>query len=203
MRNHWTGAALLSCALVVGCGDRQPETSQNLEPNAPPAAAENAAVGRNGPAVGAREQRAGSVPPKGRSSRSTGTSSRFSPPPDKGVARSAPRGQRPGPGGAPVARGHRPCGHGAAARTADGGLVGDGAGRNARPGPPAAGRRRGRLHRAAGRHRPARQRDRRRSRRTRPGTFAPRLPVHGSGTRRRTRGSAHQPRVVRGRSDQG
>ena len=38
MKTHWTGAALLSCAFVVGCGDRQPENSQNLELDTAPAA---------------------------------------------------------------------------------------------------------------------------------------------------------------------
>ena len=55
---------------MVGCGDRQPENSQNLEPNAPAAAAENAGVAEIGPAVDPREERAAGVPSKGRLSRS-------------------------------------------------------------------------------------------------------------------------------------
>jgi hypothetical protein len=44
-------APLLSCALAVGCGDGQPETTQNLETEAPSVAAENAGVAEVGPAV--------------------------------------------------------------------------------------------------------------------------------------------------------
>lgn len=51
MKNQWTWAAVLGCALAVGCGDQQPETAQNLELDAPTAAAENAGVAEIGPAV--------------------------------------------------------------------------------------------------------------------------------------------------------
>ncbi len=88
MRNHWTGAALLSCALMVGCGDRPSETSQNLDPNAPPAAADNAAVVENAPAA-APTNGGPAASPRRDGPGATGTSNRFSPPPDKGVA--APR----------------------------------------------------------------------------------------------------------------
>ncbi len=82
MRNLSTGAVLLTCGLVVGCGNQQPETSQNLEPNAPAVAAENAGVAESGPAV----DPARSAPPA--SARRDGaavsdTPGRFSPAPDK------------------------------------------------------------------------------------------------------------------------
>jgi len=38
MRVHWVSAALLSSALVVGCGDRGSQTTDNTQPNAAPAA---------------------------------------------------------------------------------------------------------------------------------------------------------------------
>ena len=77
MRNLSTGAVLLTCGLVVGCGNQQPENSQNLEPNAPAVAAENAGVaesracGRPGP------ERAPGVRSKGRRSRFGHTGSIF------------------------------------------------------------------------------------------------------------------------------
>jgi len=85
MRNPWIGAVLLTSALVVGCGDRQPENSQNLDLNAPPevavstGAADSAPVAeppRSVPTASAR----GDNPP------ATGGSNRFSPPADKDVA---------------------------------------------------------------------------------------------------------------------
>ena len=51
MKNQWTWAAVLGCALAVGCGDRQAETTQNLELEAPAAGPENAGVAGTGPAV--------------------------------------------------------------------------------------------------------------------------------------------------------
>jgi hypothetical protein len=51
MRNQWTWAAVLGCALAVGCGDRQPENTQNLELDAPAPGAENVGVAEPGPAV--------------------------------------------------------------------------------------------------------------------------------------------------------
>jgi hypothetical protein len=82
MRNLSTGAVLLTCGLVVGCGNQQPENSRNLEPNAPAVAAENAGVAEVGPAVDPAQ----SAPPA--SARRDGaavsdTSRRFSPAPDK------------------------------------------------------------------------------------------------------------------------
>jgi len=89
MRNLSTGVVLLTCGLVVGCGSEQPENSQNLEPNAPAVAAENAGVAEVGPAV--EPTRSAPAPsPRKDDSAVTGTSSRFSPTPDKDRA-SAPR----------------------------------------------------------------------------------------------------------------
>lgn len=51
MKNQWTWAAVLGCALAVGCGDRQPESTQNLELDAPAAGAGNVGVAETGPAV--------------------------------------------------------------------------------------------------------------------------------------------------------
>lgn len=51
MKSHWMWAALVSSALVVGCGDRAPENTQNPEQNAPTVAAENAGVAEIGPPV--------------------------------------------------------------------------------------------------------------------------------------------------------
>jgi hypothetical protein len=82
MKKQWTGVALLACALVAGCGDRQPENAQNLELDAPSAAAENAGVAEGGPAV----DPARTAPPA--SARRDGaavsdTPGRFSPAPDR------------------------------------------------------------------------------------------------------------------------
>jgi hypothetical protein len=82
LRNLTTGAVLLTCGLVVGCGNQQPENSQNLEPNAPAVAAENAGVVEIEPAV--EPTRSAPAPsPRRNESAVTGTSSRFSPAPDK------------------------------------------------------------------------------------------------------------------------
>jgi hypothetical protein len=51
MKSHWTFAALVSSALLVGCGDRGPENTQNLEHNAPAVTAENGGVAEMAPAV--------------------------------------------------------------------------------------------------------------------------------------------------------
>ena len=51
MKNQWTRAAVLGCALAVGCGDRQPESTQNLELDAPAAGAGTVGVAETGPAV--------------------------------------------------------------------------------------------------------------------------------------------------------
>ena len=85
MRKQWFGTALLSCALVVGCGDRPPETSQNLDPNAQPAAIANGGDTESAPAAAP----APSAPPVSSQrdvAAGTGAPSRFSPPSDKGVA---------------------------------------------------------------------------------------------------------------------
>ena len=87
MRNLRIGAVLLTCALGVGCGDREPENSQNLEPNAPVAAENSGAVAIAPPADPAPSARPAS--PRRDDSAVTGTSSRFSPTPDKDGA--APR----------------------------------------------------------------------------------------------------------------
>src|SRR5687767_4023981 len=88
MRNQWTAAAVLTCVLAVGCGDRQPEKSENLEPPAPAAAAENAGVAEIGPAVDPAKS-APQASARRDDSAVAGTSSRFSPAPDKDGA--APR----------------------------------------------------------------------------------------------------------------
>jgi len=51
MKNQWTWAVVLGCVLAVGCGDRQPETPQNVELDAPAAGAENPGVAVTAPAV--------------------------------------------------------------------------------------------------------------------------------------------------------
>jgi hypothetical protein len=51
MRNQWTWGAVLGCALAVGCGDRQPENTQNLELEAPAPGAEHVGVAEPEPAV--------------------------------------------------------------------------------------------------------------------------------------------------------
>jgi hypothetical protein len=51
MRNQWTWAAVLGCALAVGCGDRQPENTQNLELEAPAPGADTVGVAEPGPAA--------------------------------------------------------------------------------------------------------------------------------------------------------
>jgi len=82
MRNLSTGAILLTCGLAVGCGNQQPENSQNLEPNAPAVAAENAGAAAVGTAV-EPAQSAPAASPRRDDSATAGTSSRFSPAPDK------------------------------------------------------------------------------------------------------------------------
>lgn len=44
MKSHWMWAALVGSALLVGCGDRAPENTQNVEQNAPVVPAGNAGV---------------------------------------------------------------------------------------------------------------------------------------------------------------
>jgi hypothetical protein len=51
MKNQWTWAAALGCALAVGCGDRQPETTQNLELEAPAVGTVDTGVAETGPAA--------------------------------------------------------------------------------------------------------------------------------------------------------
>lgn len=51
MQTHSIWAALVSCAIVTGCGGQQPETTETLEPDAASAAAETAGVAEIGPAV--------------------------------------------------------------------------------------------------------------------------------------------------------
>jgi hypothetical protein len=74
MKTHWTCAAILACALTAACGDRQPETAQNLEIDAPTAAAEHAVVGETGPAVDPAQSAPAS--PRRDGSAVTGTASR-------------------------------------------------------------------------------------------------------------------------------
>lgn len=88
MKIQWTGAALLSCALVVGCGDSQPENSQNPELETPSAPVETSGVAEVAPAP----EPARSAPPA--SARRDGaavsdTPGRFSPP--AAPVREAPR----------------------------------------------------------------------------------------------------------------
>src|SRR5688572_14239339 len=95
MRNLSTGAVLLTCGLVVGCGSQQPENSQNLEPNGAAVAAENARVAE----VGTGHEPHRSAPPaspRADDSAVAGTSRRFSPAPDEDRA-SAPRAEAGAP----------------------------------------------------------------------------------------------------------
>jgi hypothetical protein len=48
MTNQWTWAAVLSCALTVGCGDGQPETTQNQDLGAPAVSTEQVGVAEPG-----------------------------------------------------------------------------------------------------------------------------------------------------------
>jgi hypothetical protein len=97
MTNQWTWAAVLGCALAVGCGDRQPETTQNLQLDAPSAAAENAGVAEIGPPVNPA-QSAPPASPRRDASTVTGTTSRPSAAPyteREAVRRDAPAASAP------------------------------------------------------------------------------------------------------------
>jgi hypothetical protein len=90
MRKQWFGTALLSCVLAVGCGDRPPETSQNLEPNAQPGAIANGGVAETAPAAAPAPGAPPASSPRDVAA-GTGAPARISPSPDKGVAAAAPR----------------------------------------------------------------------------------------------------------------
>jgi hypothetical protein len=95
MKNQWTWAAVLGCALAVGCGDRQPETTQNLELNAPAADAENTGVAETGPAVNpapASPRRDGST---GTTTRPSATSGVDREPPSPSFRAESPRREAP------------------------------------------------------------------------------------------------------------
>ena len=194
MKTSWTAATLFCSAFLVGCGDSTPENTQNFEQNAP------AAAGRRATAAGYGKR---ARPYRDRRRLRTGQRRRHSTRARRAPGRNAPGTRRRAPSHAagerlaprPAAAAPRarpaprfrevtaPAGHCAAARAADGGVVRDRAGRNAGPRPAAASGCRRWLHGAAGGHRAERQRHRRRPRRTRSGTFAPRLPVHRSRSR--------------------
>jgi len=98
MKTQWTGAAILACALMAGCGDRQPDNAQNAEPGAALAPADTAASAEIGPAVD--PPKSVPTPSPGRdSSRTAGTSSGFSgadtrpAPPRRDAAPAAPAPQ--------------------------------------------------------------------------------------------------------------
>jgi hypothetical protein len=85
MRNPWIGAVLVTAAFVVGCGDRQPENSQNLDLNAPAEATGSTGVADPAPALEAARS-APAASPRRDSAPAAGSSSRFSPAGDKDVA---------------------------------------------------------------------------------------------------------------------
>src|SRR5688500_16628416 len=87
MTNQWIWAVLLSGAVTVAWGDRQPETTQNPAAETP-AAAENAGVAEPGPAVDPGRS-APAASPRRDDSAATGTSSRSAAVPD--TDRTAPR----------------------------------------------------------------------------------------------------------------
>ena len=51
MKSHWMWAALVGSALFVGCGDRAPENTQNLEQDVPAVATEGSGVAETGTPV--------------------------------------------------------------------------------------------------------------------------------------------------------
>jgi len=89
MRNPWIGAVLLSSALVVGCGDSQPENNQNLDLNAPAEVAGSTGVAEPAP-VAEAPRTAPAASPRRDSAPAASNSSRFSPAADKDVAPSRP-----------------------------------------------------------------------------------------------------------------
>jgi len=94
MKIQSTGVALLTCALMVGCGDRQPENSQNLELDAPSAPVETTGVAEVGPAAApARSAPAASA--RRDSAAVSDSPGRFSPP--AATVREAPRREASAP----------------------------------------------------------------------------------------------------------
>ena len=84
MRNPWIGAVLLTSALVVGCGESQPENSQNVDLNAPAEVAGSTGVTEPAP-VAEAPRRAPAASPRRDTATATSGSNRFSTTADEDV----------------------------------------------------------------------------------------------------------------------